>query len=698
MLINATQSDELRVAIIDDALLMDLDIERAGQKQKKSNIYKGRITSIEPSLGAVFVDYGSERHGFLPLKEISCEYFLTDVENSKNIDIRKVLREGQELVIQIEREERGTKGAALTTFISLAGSYLVLMPNNPRAGGISRRIEGDERDYLKETIGKLDVPEGMGAIIRTAGVGKSLDELKWDLEVLLSYWEAIKQAAIAKPGPYLIHQESDVIIRAIRDYLRKDIEEIIVDEPNAHERARNYLSQIRLDFLSRLKLYNNPLPLFSCFQIEQQIEEAYQCEVSLPSGGSMVIDMTEALIAIDINSAKATKGGNIEETAYNTNLEAAEEIARQLRIRDIGGLIVIDFIDMTSSKHQRDVENRLRKALQFDRARIQIGRISRFGLLEMSRQRLRSSLNRDTQITCPRCLGHGSIRAVESMALSIIHLIQEYTSNAKDLTIQVQLPLDIATYLLNEKRDIIKNIEDHGQAEIIIIPNAHLESPHYQIKEIKSESNRVIPSYRLAKIPKIEAAVKKTFNAKKTVEPVINEFLSTHTPASRKPHGGVIRRLWNIIFNSDDPTTAPKLQKSITKKPNKQKKELPSLGNQRHSTSRHSKKPTQKNVTRRGNRGGSRRADNNRYPLKHNNTNTLQDSNHNKLKKPDTKKLPIQKIQPVDTNKTKQSITQPILKSVEISKPTALPSNMLENKDKLQQVTTKAKKTSEETN
>ncbi|MCB1827045.1 MAG: Rne/Rng family ribonuclease, partial [Coxiellaceae bacterium] len=509
MLINATQPDELRVAITDDSLLIDLDIEHPGQEQKKSNIYKGKITSIEPSLGAVFVDYGSERHGFLPLKEVSREYFLSEVDNMEDIDIKQVLKEGQELVVQVEKEERGTKGAALTTFISLAGSYLVLMPNNPRAGGISRRIEGDERDHLKETIGKLDLPEGMGIIIRTAGVDKSAEELKWDLDVLLRYWEATKQAAVARPGPYLIHQESDVIIRAIRDYLRQDIEEIIVDEPACYERARNYLSQVRPDFANRLKLYSNHLPLFSRFQIEQQIEEAYQREVRLPSGGSMVIDITEALISIDINSARATKGGSIEETAHNTNLEAADEIARQLRIRDIGGLIVIDFIDMTVNKNQRDVENRLREALRFDRARIQIGRISRFGLLEMSRQRLRASLSKSTQITCPRCSGRGTIRGVESLALSVIHLIQEHASRANNVTLQVQLPVDTATYLLNEKRDVIKNIENHSQVEIVIVPNPHLVSPQYQIKEVKDDQGRVTPSYQLAKMPKVDSPAKK---------------------------------------------------------------------------------------------------------------------------------------------------------------------------------------------
>lgn len=624
MLINATQRDELRVAITADALLVDLDIEHPGQEQKKSNIYKGRITSIEPSLGAVFVNYGSERHGFLPLKEVSREYFLTEIINIEDIDIRKVLREGQELVVQVEKEERGTKGAALTTFISLAGSYLVLMPNNPRAGGISRRIEGDERDHLKDTISKLELPEGMGIIIRTAGVDKSADELKWDLGILLHYWEAIKQAAIAKPGPYLIHQESDVIIRAIRDYLRQDVEEIIVDEPACYERARNYLSQVRPDFLPRLKLYNDHLPLFSRFQIEQQIEEAYQREVRLKSGGSIVIDITEALVSIDINSARATKGGSIEETAHNTNLEAAEEIARQLRIRDVGGLIVIDFIDMIANKNQRDVENRLRESLHFDRARIQVGRISRFGLLEMSRQRLRSSLSKTTQITCPRCSGRGTIRGVESLALSVIHLIQEHASQANNATLQVQLPVDTATYLLNEKRDAIKNIENHSQVEIVIVPNPHLVSPQYQIKEVKEDQGRGTPSYQLAKVPKVDSSTKKPLNVRKQSEPAINEYLTSNTtPSPRgKSSGGVIHRLWEIMFGPNEPSRkarkpAPKKSagrdgdtrrrssKPEAKRGQQQQRSRSGDQQRQNSTTR---KQGQKNTTRRGSRGGSYRS------------------------------------------------------------------------------------------
>lgn len=562
MLINATQSDALRVAVVHGLQLIDLDIERPDLQQKKANIYKGRISSIEPSLGAVFVDYGEERHGFLPLKEISREYFLTEVDpNEENIDIRAVLKVGQELVVQVEKEERGNKGAALTTFISLAGSYLVLMPNNPRAGGISRRVETDDREHLKEAFNQLQIPEGMGLIIRTAGVGHSKEELEWDLNVLLRYWEAVKQAAIARPGPYLIHQESDVIIRAIRDYLRQDMQEVVIDEVIAYERARNYVNQVRPDFTERLQLYTGFLPLFTRFHIEEQIENAYQREVQLPSGGSLVIDHSEALVAIDINSSRATKGSNIEETAFNTNLEAAEEIARQLRIRDIGGLIVIDFIDMLQSSHQREVENCLRNALRQDRARIQIGRISRFGLLEMSRQRLGSSLRRSSRVTCPRCDGQGSIRTVESLAHAIINLIQEQTAKNEQVQLQVILPVDIATYLVNEKRAQIQQIEQQTQADIMIIPNPHLHSPHYQIKRLK-EKNRLSISYEVIKQQQVKPVAQQPTRRKsgttKSTEPAIKEFLTTAgnvPPPPRKKSGGLIKRLWDVVVGVEKETS-----------------------------------------------------------------------------------------------------------------------------------------------
>lgn len=580
MLINATQPDELRVAITDNSQLIDLDVEFPGKEQKKANIYKAVISSIEPSLGAVFVNYGAERHGFLPLKEVSREYFLSQ-QNAQleDVDINKVLKLGQELVVQIEKEERGTKGAALTTFISLAGSYLVLMPNNPRAGGISRRIEGDERDELRNALSGLETPEGMGVIVRTAGVGKSAEELQWDLKVLMHYWEAIKQAAIVKAGPYLIHQESDVIIRTIRDYLRPDIKEIIVDDPKAYERAKNYLQQVRPDAVELLKLYSDHLPMFSRFQVERQIEDAYKRELRLPSGGSLVIDHTEALISIDINSARATKGGNIEETAFNTNLEAADEIARQLRIRDIGGLIVIDFIDMTPTRNQREVENRLRYALRLDRARIQMGRISRFGLLEMSRQRLRASLSKSIQVNCPRCEGRGMVRGVESMALSIIHLIQEQASKSKNSTLHVQLPVDVATYMLNEKRETINDIETHSSIKIVLIPNKHFLSPQFSIKEVRDEHSRTAPSYKLARMPKADTQpIKKSAVQKKFDEPIINQFLSTPdapAPSSKKAgaqNGGIIKKVWDIMFGSDESQAAAPAKKEH-KKPRQQSKQ-----------------------------------------------------------------------------------------------------------------------------
>jgi len=570
MLINATHSDELRVAIIQGSRLIDLDIEHPGQDQITNNIYKGVITSIEPSLGAVFVNFGREKHGFLPLKEISREYFLTQNQESiHDADIHKLLKLGQELVVQVDKEERGTKGAALTTLISLAGSYLVLMPNNPRAGGISRRIEGEDRDLLRDTFNQLQIPPDMGLIVRTAGVGKSKDELEWDLSILLHYWEAVKQAAVAKAGPYLIHQESDVIIRAIRDHFRQDIVEVIVDDPTAFARAETYINQVRPNLASRLKQYSDQLPLFSHFQVEQQIESAYDREHRLPSGGSIVIDHTEALVSIDINSARATKGSNIEETAHNTNLEAAEEIARQLRIRDIGGLIVIDFIDMLASRNQRDVENRLREALKPDRARIQIGRISRFGLLEMSRQRLSTPLIKASQVACPRCSGRGTIRGVESLTLSIIHLLQEQAAKTDAQQIQVQLPVDVATYILNEKRHAINSIEQYSNSSILIIPNPHIHSPHYHLKVSRETFGREIASYKLVKIPKAEtAADRRPAAAKAATQPAVKEFLTSSTPTRKKtPSGGLIKRLWDKMFSAESKPTAPARPKAEGRTP-----------------------------------------------------------------------------------------------------------------------------------
>jgi len=484
MLINATQAEELRVATVDGQTLYDIDIEQPSKEQKKSNIYKGRITRLEPSLEAAFVEYGGERHGFLPLKEISRDYFQAGVDHNK-ASLRELLREGQEIVVQVDKEERGNKGAALTTFISLAGRYMVLMPNSPTAGGVSRRIEGDDRAALKEAMDKLAVPDDMGVIIRTAGVGRDAEELQWDLDYLLQVWKAIAEAALTKPAPFLIYQESRLIIRALRDYMRADIGEILVDTPEMYEEAREFVQQVMPHNLRKLKHYTDDTPLFNRFQIESQIENAYERTVRLPSGGALVIDQTEALTAVDVNSARATKGGDIEETAFHTNLEAAEEVARQLRLRDLGGLVVIDFIDMASNKHQRDVENKLQNALKYDRARVQIGRISRFGLLEMSRQRLRPSLGEASQLVCPRCDGHGRMRSVESLSLSILRVAEEHAMKENTGQVLVQVPTEIANYLLNEKRRALGEIEQRHDAPIVIVADDQLETPHYEVTRIR---------------------------------------------------------------------------------------------------------------------------------------------------------------------------------------------------------------------
>ncbi len=487
MLINATQPEELRVALVDGQRLYDLDIESGSREQKKANIYKGKITRIEPSLEAAFVDYGSERHGFLPLKEISREYFTQPPTRGSRPNIKEVLKEGTEVIVQVDKEERGNKGAALTTFISLAGRYLVLMPNNPRAGGISRRIEGEERTQLKEALAGVNIPKQMGIIVRTAGVGRSSEELQWDFEYLKTLWTAITQASSEKSAPFLIYQESNVVIRAVRDYLRSDIGEVLIDDPQVFEDARNFVKQVMPTYENKIRLYAEQTPLFNRFQIETQIETAFQREVTLPSGGSIVIDPTEALVSIDINSARATRGGDIEETAVHTNLEAADEIARQLRLRDIGGLVVIDFIDMTPIKNQREVENRLRDALKLDRARVQMGRISRFGLLEMSRQRLRPSLAETRGVVCPRCSGQGTIRDTESLALSILRLIEEESGKDRTAQIRAILPVTVATYLLNEKRHAVHDIELRQNVRVVIVPNPNMETPHYEVVRLRDD-------------------------------------------------------------------------------------------------------------------------------------------------------------------------------------------------------------------
>ncbi|MFH0264908.1 ribonuclease E [Vibrio rumoiensis] len=537
MLINATQKEELRVALVDGQRLFDLDIESPGHESKKANIYKGRITRVEPSLEAAFVDYGADRHGFLPLKEIARDYFPAGYTYQGRPNIKEVLKEGQEVIVQVEKEERGQKGAALTTFISLAGSYLVLMPNNPRAGGISRRIEGDERTQLKAALSTLELPQGMGLIVRTAGVGKSAEELEWDLNILLKHWAAIKEASNTEAAPFLIHQESNVIVRAIRDYLRRDIGEILIDSNTIYERARDHIQLVRPDFVSRVKKYDGDVPLFSHYQIESQIESAFQREVRLPSGGSIVIDPTEALTSIDINSARATKGGDIEETALNTNLEAADEIARQLRLRDLGGLVVIDFIDMTPVRHQREVETRMREAVRMDRARVQIGRISRFGLLEMSRQRLSPSLAEASHHICPRCTGTGVVRDNESLALSVLRLIEEEALKDNSSQVLAVVPVPIASYLLNEKRKSIQHIEKHQEVNIIVVPNADMETPHFEVVRLRDGEEHQILSYLMPKRIEAfkEAEAKEPALAdmkpRRIEEPVLKGFAPSSAPA-----------------------------------------------------------------------------------------------------------------------------------------------------------------------
>lgn len=577
MLINATHKDqELRIALASGQHLYDLIIESAAREQKQSNIYKGRVTRIEPSLEAAFVDYGEERHGFLPLKEIARSCFKPSyVDAGRRPTITEVIEEGQELIVQIDKEERGSKGAALTTFISLPGSYLVLMPNNPRAGGISRRIEGDERSELRENLAALNLPEGMGVIVRTAGSGRNQEELQWDLDILLRHWETIRRVTENRPAPFLIYQESNVVIRAIRDYLRKEIDEVLIDEPSVYEEVINHIKQGRPDFIHRVKLYKDPTPLFTRFQIESQIESAFQREVRLPSGGSIVIDHTEAMVAIDINSARSTKGGDIEETALTTNLEAADEIARQLRLRDLGGLIVIDFIDMTPVRNQREVEDRVRNALSMDRARVQVGRISRFGLLEMSRQRLRPSLGESSQISCPRCLGQGTIRGIESLALSIMRLIEENAIKENTAQVRAILPVEISTYLLNEKRQAIIDIEKRQQVGVLIIPNPHFLTPHYEVERIRlsdvTEKDEKLASYKLVVKPELDMSAAGQVTPKAHQEPAIKSmhFEQPIPPAptplpsrTAKTQSSLIKRLLNYLFEKKEIVPEPRSEKT----------------------------------------------------------------------------------------------------------------------------------------
>jgi len=538
MLINATQPEELRVALVDGQWLYDLDIENRNRKQKKANIYKARITRIEPSLEAAFVEYDEEdqtRHGFLPLKEISRQYFSKSPNQTEGrVRIKDVLREGQEVVVQIDKEERGNKGAALTTFISLAGRYLVLMPNNPRAGGISRRIDGEDRAELRDALSKIEVPSGMGVIVRTAGVGRSAEELQWDLNNLLKLWTSIDEAAGVSTAPKFLFQESNVLYRAIRDYLRLDIGEIIVDQKESYEVVQALIAQMMPGSGNKVKLYEDDTPLFNRYQIESQIETAFEREVKLPSGGSIVIDVTEALISIDINSARATKGSDIEETAVRTNLEAADEIARQLRLRDMGGLVVIDFIDMQPVKNQREVENRMRDALSMDRARVQIGRISRFGLLEMSRQRLRPSLGETTSKVCPRCSGQGSIRSTKSIALSILRLVEEEAQKERSAEIRAITPVAVATYLLNEKRKAISNLENRNNTRVLIVPNEHMVTPHFEVQRLRDdEASTLETSYKI--VAATEETAIEELRAKPEAAPAAQPAVQQLKPAELAP-------------------------------------------------------------------------------------------------------------------------------------------------------------------
>ena len=584
MLINATQPEEVRVAMVDGQRLYDLDIENRQRIQTKANVYKAKITRVEPSLEAAFVDFGADRHGFLPLKEIAPEYYRSKApENEGKIRIKDVLKEGTEVIVQVDKEERGTKGAALTTYISLAGRYMVLMPNNPKAGGISRRIEGEDRSELKASLSQLKLPDGMGVIIRTAGVGRTTEELQWDLDYLLQLWDAIAQANKDSKPPTLLYQESDVIIRAVRDYLRDDIDQVLIDDTTAYQRAADFVGMVMPHYKSRLKQYEDPLALFNRFQIEGQIETAFQREVRLPSGGSIVIDPTEALVSIDINSARATKGGDIEQTALQTNLEAADEVARQLRLRDMGGLIVIDFIDMSANRNQRAVENRIREALEVDRARIQVGRISRFGLLEMSRQRLRPSLGETSGMVCPRCTGQGTIRDTKSLALAILRLIQEEAAKERTGEVQAIVPVDVSTFLLNEKRADINEIESTSGVRTVVVASPYMDTPHFEVRRLRDDE--VEQSRRLSfdiekptpEAPSVEAASDNPVSAPEALvrgitpdAPVPDTAPKTDEPAPRQQRTkqdaaksndrkasqpGLLARLWALLFG---PSEAPK--------------------------------------------------------------------------------------------------------------------------------------------
>ncbi len=577
ILINATQAEELRVAMVNGQRLYDLDIEAPSREQKKSNIYKGKITRIEPSLEAAFVNYGAERHGFLPFKEISKIYFSDNArDDNGKANIKDAIKVDQEIIVQIEKEERGNKGAALTSFISLAGRFLVAMPQNPRAGGVSRRIEGEDRDQLKKVLNDLTMPEGMGVIVRTAGVGRSVEEMQWDLDYLNQVWVAIENAAKERSAPFLIYQESDIVVRALRDHYKNDVGEILIDSGQAYQQAYDFMSMVMPNSLNKLKKFDDKLPLFNRFQIENQIESAFSREVTLPSGGAIVIDHTEALTSIDINSARATKGGDIEETAKNTNLEAADEIARQLRIRDLGGLIVIDFIDMMQNKNQREVETRLRNAVYDDRARVQIGRISRFGLLEMSRQRLRPSLGESSQIVCPRCSGQGSIRDVESLSLAVLRLLEEESLKDNTGKILAKIPVECATYLLNEKRDKVEGIEKRREVHLVIIPDPNLETPHFQLERVKDndthrhESNYK-KSYEMTTDEEVVDLVEVSSSQTPKAEQAAVQRVQPPAPkpksiATQDTSEGLFQKLIKVLFGGGDSSKESSKEKGSSKK------------------------------------------------------------------------------------------------------------------------------------
>lgn len=649
MLINATQPEELRVALVDGQKLYDFDIELPANEQKKANIYKGIITRVEPSLEAAFINYGAEKHGFLPFKEISDQYRSKNKKTEGRPNIKDQVKEGQEIIVQIEKEERGNKGAALTTYISLAGTYLVLMPNNPKAGGISRRIEGDTRSDLREAIAGLEIPEDMGMIVRTAGCGKSTEELQWDLNYLLQLWDAVGRSSSDQQAPFLIFQESNVIIRALRDHLRNEIDEILIDKESSYKLVQNFLKQVMPHFLQKAKLYQDSVPLFSRYQIESQIESAYNREVSLPSGGSIVIDYTEALTSIDINSARATKGSDIEETALNTNLEAADEIARQLRLRDLGGLFVIDFIDMMANRNQKAVENQLRDAMKIDRARIQTSRISRFGLLEMSRQRLRPSLGDSTQLTCPRCKGQGSIRNIESVALSVLRIVQEEAMKKGTEKVVAHLPIECATFLLNEKRASLQELETLQKISVVILPSKHLETPAYDIERIKSvEGGEDKPSHLQIKAESIavpEFAQKTTHTVEK---PAIKEFLPDAPAPVRnaKTSASLIQRFWQKLVGSSEeqPSKAtPKKAKTektsdSDEKPRSNRNYKNRSGQNRNPRRNNSNRQTQKNTATEKNRDS---ADSVKAQTSDNSTATPEQNKKQKTRRsPNTRRRP----------------------------------------------------------